>query len=103
MSKLKLENTINRCTNTKEVPQMRNETFFNLKTRFRRFTALRVGAFIVLLVSICLVNGESFAATITATAVGNLTPPTATYPATVTNGDFIISGSSKHPFIGDGS
>jgi len=40
--------------------------------------------------------------TITATTNGSLTPPTATFPSSVTNGDFVIAGNAIATFVGDG-
>jgi hypothetical protein len=39
---------------------------------------------------------------ITATATGSPTPPTAPFPETVTNGDFLIRGYSNRSDVGDG-
>jgi hypothetical protein len=48
----------------------------------------------------------AFAITITDTAKGSTTPPTATFPATVTNGDFLIQANSpanaQQQIIGNG-
>ena len=41
--------------------------------------------------------------TITATANGSLIPPTATFPSSVTNGDFVITGNAIATLIGDGA
>ena len=41
--------------------------------------------------------------TISATASGSLTPPTAIFPATVTNGDFTITGNAIASVVGDGN
>jgi hypothetical protein len=40
--------------------------------------------------------------TIVAIAQGNSTPPTARYPNTVTNGDFLLGGNSIATLVGDG-
>jgi hypothetical protein len=44
---------------------------------------------------------RAFPISISATAQGSLTPPTALFPNTVTNGDFLISASND-PLVGDG-
>jgi hypothetical protein len=48
-------------------------------------------------------SDSAFALTISASASGSPDPGIAQYPETITNGDFLIKGSTKHPKIGDGS
>ncbi|HIK32078.1 MAG TPA: PEP-CTERM sorting domain-containing protein [Oscillatoriales cyanobacterium M59_W2019_021] len=51
-----------------------------------------------------LIPNRAFSISISATAQGNLTPPTAIFPDTVTNGDFLISANDDPDnfIIGDG-
>jgi hypothetical protein len=51
--------------------------------------------------AVILTPMSAFPISISATAQGSLTPPTALFPNTVTNGDFLISASND-PLVGDG-